>query len=178
MGRLSKDEIVKGVIVAAIGTPIAAGVIALATYLGLTPPAFVASLKSAYEFLIAGVTLPRWGFWLWAIASAVVVALVAVKIRAAFSPLGYRTDVIFCLRWRWDLSTDGTVLSPTMFCPKCDHQCKSADFSYGDPAQKVWLVNCVNCGHEAKVPMVADLADRAKSEVQRRLRTDEWKRAR
>jgi len=64
-----------------------------------------------------------------------------------------------------------------MFCPKCDHQFHGADFSYAERTENVWRINCETCGYEGKVPIAADLPRKVRAEVERRLRTGDWKRA-
>lgn len=184
MGLLSKDGMIRAVVVAVLATVIGAGVLAVAPKLGLTSSAAASWLKDAGRFLAADVTLPRWWFWLWAAISVITLALIAMRIYSAIaSPawLRYRSDIIFGLRWRWNLSENGAVHSPQMYCPalECDHQLSDAVFNYARPNANgtVWDVRCDRCGHAATVPFAPDLRRRVQTEVQRRLRTGEWKNA-
>lgn len=184
LGLLNKDGMIRAVLVGVLVTVSGAAVIALAHYFGLTPRAFVEWLKTVGRFLVADVTLPRWWFWLWAAISVTTVVLVALRIRSKLaSPawLRYRSDIIFGLRWRWNLSENGAVHSPQMYCPEpaCDHQLSDAVFNYARPNANgtVWDVRCDRCGHAMTVPFAPDLRRRVQSEVQRRLRTGEWENA-
>jgi hypothetical protein len=182
---LSKDGIVRtiivGVIVAAVGGAGTASLLALGPQLGLTAPGFASWLKDAFRLLTDDVTLPRWCFWLWAAMSLVVIGLVVVRIYfdlASPAWLRYRSDVLFGLRWKWNLSANGAVqYPPRMFCPKCDHQFNGAEFSYAELHEnsRVWRIACETCGYEGKVPMATDLPRKVKAEVERRIRTGEWK---
>lgn len=185
MGLFSKDGITKGVIVTAFGGAGTTGLVALATYLGLTPPSFVAWLNAVARFWATDVTLPRWWFWVWAALSVTTVTLFALRILYAFAVSGpawatYRSDVLFGLRWRWTFSANGEVQHlPQMFCPNCDHQFRDADFRYATPTASgpVWSLNCETCGYEVTVPNSVELYRRVKAEAERRIRTGDWKRA-
>lgn len=138
------------------------------------------------DFRPGTVALPRWWFWLWSAVSIATIAAFAVRIcYAVASPeptwSRYRSDVLFGLRWRWTLSASGEVQhSPRMFCPNCDHQFRDADFRYATPTAggPVWTLNCETCGYEVTVLNSVELYRKVKAEVERRIRTGDWKRQR
>lgn len=157
-----------------------AAVFAFATYWGVTVVAVMDWLKSVVHYFEANVQLPHWGVWIWtAFTVAVIVrAIVRALTDSPATPRGaYRGDVILGLRWQWDLST-GDVLRLRMFCAKCYHEFRDADFK-GELTDSgpAWRLICENCSHEVAVPQGHELYRKVKAQAERRARTDDWKGA-
>lgn len=168
------------VIETVMGAVAVAIVFAVGSYLGVTVAGAVAWSKSVGHFFGAEVTVPRWGFWLWAVISAAVVVgfLLRIPLARQASPYElYRGDDMFGLRWEWDFAQGGKVYNPRMFCIKCFHQFHDSDFKYATPTASgpVWTLACENCGNFVTVPSSPELYRKVKSDAERKIRAGQWK---
>lgn len=159
-----------------------AGVFAVANYLGITVPATVAWLKSLGGFWGGDAALPRWALWLWAAISIGVATRLISRLLFALRVTpqqNYRGDVLYGLRWQWDVSANNEVLRPRMFCAKCYHEFRDADFRFATPtaAGPVWNLACETCANAITVPGAHELYRRVKAEAERKIRTGEWRQA-
>ncbi len=88
--------------------------------------------------------------------------------------LVYTTDRFHGLVWRWLMRSNGQPYNIATFCPRCDMQLHPASNGYGYSTQ----FHCDKCEFTSKViemePMT--LEDWVIREIQRKLRTNEWKK--
>jgi len=87
--------------------------------------------------------------------------------------LQYREDEFMGLRWRWSYRPDGQAKNVGAFCPRCDLQSPfKADVHY-------FAIACRNCGYSSDVMFESytDVDIKGALEIQRRIRTEEWKNA-
>ena len=164
---------------------------AIAHFAGVTVASAVAWLKRVAAFWAADVTLSRWAFWAWVIASVLAAIFIAAQIYfnlheqdapvrpdkkpASFSD--YRTDVFSGLRWRWTVYSSGNVGKLSMYCPKCDYELSATSFERGQH----WgehICRCEHCSYHCRIDSALhELAEKAKKAAERKIRTGEWKKA-
>jgi hypothetical protein len=174
MGKMFK-QIVVGVAISLIGAAI---LTAVSFYVPTFAPVAKA-IAATFHYLAADVTLPRWVFWLWLIATVAVVGffcwawLDSIQSTVSEQPQQYESDILFDLRWRWRVSENGWQLF-TAFCPKCDNQLTMNDFQPQIQGGATYV--CDSCSRRGKIaePFIAETAKRAEREAQRRYRTGEW----
>ncbi|USU21333.1 hypothetical protein [Paraburkholderia fungorum] len=157
-----------------------AAIAAVATYLGLTVAMVVGWLSEVAQFWGAKVTLARWAYWLWFVFTAALIAIVALRIYLDTRPQyltpqqAYQGDVLFDLKWRWKVTSNGQVWSEEMYCPQCDRQFYWPEFNHAE--HNKFKTTCKTCGYSATVPDIQILCREVKEEAERRIRTGEWKR--
>jgi hypothetical protein len=118
-----KVTVVGGVAATVIGGLIVAGI------LGVRWASVLGWADSAWQWVTASTTHPRWLFgvlWLSLLAwVALLVVLAAAARSAATQPayFAYVQDTFFNVVWRWKWFKDGSGIHEIIpFCPKCDLQ--------------------------------------------------------
>ncbi|MDR5813083.1 hypothetical protein QCE62_05695 [Caballeronia sp. LZ033] len=134
------------------------------------------------HFLATDVTLPRWVFWIWLVATVGAIGFVAYmwwdvkRDEASTIPTRYESDILFGLRWRWRITAFGWD-DFTAFCPSCDNQLTMNDFQPLITGGSTYV--CDSCGRPGRMDehFIQETAKRAEKEAQRRYRTGGWKDA-
>ena len=109
----------------------------------------------------------------WRAAKRVLQALAADAAKA--SPLSYTTDRFHGLVWRWLMDSDFQPYHISTFCPNCDMQLYPGSPGYGYSTQ----FHCDKCGFTSEVIEMESvlLEGWVSREIQRKLRTEEWRQA-
>ena len=89
------------------------------------------------------------------------------------SQLSYTSDQFHGLIWRWSIDSDLEPYFISTFCPRCDMQLHPRGSPYPDSTQ----FQCDKCGYISEVIKLepAQLEEWVIREIQRKLRTNEWK---
>lgn len=88
------------------------------------------------------------------------------------SPITYKSDKFFDVVWRWKLDSNFYPFSITTFCPSCDMQLYPENLGFGRI-----IFHCDKCNYKG-FPLELDevrLEDWVSREIQRKIRTGEWK---
>jgi hypothetical protein len=95
-------------------------------------------------------------------------------IETAPPQVGYLTDVLYGVRLRWDVMSNGDVAVRRMYCTECDNEVGLGKGTTPGTTS----ATCGHCGHRAEVAAVnpPDLFNKAKREIERRIRTGEWRK--
>ena len=136
----------------------------------LTFPGHLASAASVPWWLIyAAIVLLA--LLLWRAARRVVNDFAADAAKE--SPLSYTTDRFHGLVWRWLIDSDFQPYRISTFCPRCDMQLHPGSPGYGYPTQ----FHCDKCGFTSDtIEMEPEPLEKwVIREIQRKLRTNEWK---
>jgi len=137
------------------------------------------------------VTWPVWALVLLAllVPTVALLALRAVSLRQNQWVLqewaGYRSDHIFGVKWSWRYDTSG-ISHITGFCPRCDMRLVySEERLDGQPPDMFEPADCTvfvceKCGARSeRVPgYFSHVLGRVEREIDRRIRTEEWKKQR
>ena len=157
---------------------------------------FSAIFKPLGNFSIAVITW-IWGFFLALYAHLVSTASVPLWLvyAAAFTllfillkkikhmgegivdqnPYTYTTDLFHGVRWRWRLNQKGSPYDIAVFCPKCDMQLQPDSGQFGIST----LFYCDKCdvAFEGIHMPFRELENWILREIQRKLRTGDWKQS-
>jgi hypothetical protein len=107
----------------------------------------------------------------WSKAKRVITDLSAEAARE--SPLAYKKDCFYGMVWRWLMDSDFQPYRISTFCPKCDMQIHSDSAEYEYSTQ----FYCDKCGFKSEAIKMKpfQLEEWVIREIQRKLRTKEWK---
>lgn len=187
--KVWNDPVGGAVIAALIGAAILATVAAVKGYLTLAVIQHVWALT--YDFMTGKLVESRWVVIVIPLSCAAFGALgmryyMNIELREAITAQqraaskvaqsqSYLEDVMFGFRWRWKIATNsGTVRDLKAFCKMCYYEIQEGAFDY-DYRGTSLICKCENCLHTVSVTSdPVQLANKAKLEAERRLRTGEW----
>ena len=140
------------------------------------------AVSTLWRSLSVPITLP---FWLAGVLGAIAISALALwflvlrETRRVPTYKNYKRDYLLNVVWRWDWERSG-VVSPWCFCPVCDTVLVYASgWGYEHNDQK-WVTKlfCETCStrrgqHDGDRN---DLVNRALRQIDRKLRSGEWKK--
>ena len=147
-----------------------------------------------------GLALPLWAVFLSFIVCFLLAAFVgsvaARTMREVKKPeplwKKYTKDKIFGVQWRWSVHGLGEIGSPSLYCPKCDMQlsilswnCTNCDFQDHPSKHFTAVPNSIpvktsdplTLAQRERDRLRKHITGRVKNEVERRMRTGEYKEA-
>jgi hypothetical protein len=170
------SSVIAGAILAALG--------AVGTHLAGWWPSvqvwLVSAAQRGWHFLTTSHALPGWILVLLGAAAAFgLYVLVEVLRPRTAKPdwRDYRQDTIFDMVWRWGYAGD-RISNLCSFCPRCDTQVYLRGDHPSDFHPHRTVFHCDHCDTRITVNGgYIDVGDKVAREIQRRLRSGEWRAA-
>lgn len=179
-----------------IRSKVTAGVITGVVLMGVTyvgrewlPPTWrgiVWLADTLWTWLSSGHSIPGWLLLIFAVCTVTFVFTLAVTSLGTERALGphwhdYRSDQFFNIVWRWDYR-GGQIGQPVPYCCNCDTQIVAQeDYDYGSFGRAlITQLKCDYCGgtNEKFSEPFQNLLSKVVRQVDRKLRTEEWKQTR
>ena len=134
------------------------------------------------QHLITPISVPMWLIYVGILILLVMLWIMLKKVFKGLAvnvveqlPDTYITDTFYGLMWRWRMNSDFRPYQIAAFCPKCDMQFFPHNLTYGYNNIRF---NCDKCGFTSTIieKEPGHLEEWVSREIQRKLRTNEWKK--
>ena len=176
---MAKEGTKRALLITAVLLPLLVGVAVEVFTSTEVLKATLKGLTAMWGFFAKPVALPLGAVLLLPIVAvaATVALIVFLQHRSSAPYTSYTSDLVFGLVWHWDWSGD-KMTNMRIFCPSCSYR---LIFEEKDPLPYPYTpdtkVECHHCGYEQhwNEPR-AKLLDKAVREIERRIRTGEYKK--
>jgi len=151
------------------------------------PPAFrwlMGVFGAAWSWLVSSHAIPGWLLLSLSLCGVWCFFCIIAKFRSPPTPAephqrDFAEFEFLGVLWRWHYDSYGAIHSLVSFCPVplCDMQTYGRPGRYFGPSSQATTYPCERCGHTAEIDGSQEaIESRVIREIQRFLRSDEWKK--